>query len=135
MRKATQGFLILVGIACLAGVAVYQVAESWYNSRFVTNGEIRMVQPSGFLPSVDSQYAEHVNEPNSRANLNNGLGNAANAEATAIVADALVKTGEAHSKGFSEGAGLAVSILCFMFVLLSALAFLLWLGIWASKRK
>lgn len=49
---------------------------------------INMVQPSGWWPSRDSQYAEHVNVPNSVANQNNAEANKLNAQATLVASQA-----------------------------------------------
>jgi hypothetical protein len=53
-----------------------------------TTGEIVMLQPCGWpwCASYDSHYAQNVNEPNSRANLNNMEGKKYAAEAESIKA-------------------------------------------------
>jgi uncharacterized protein YfaP (DUF2135 family) len=54
-----------------------------------TTSEIEMVQPCGWFwcAAYDAQYAEHVNEPNSRANLNNAQASAYDAIADKMRAE------------------------------------------------
>ena len=73
MNKLLLPFLLLVlsSLACGLGPDFVTPCENCVN----------MVQPNGWQPSRDSQYAGGVNLPNSEANLNNAMAQKAQAEA------------------------------------------------------
>lgn len=85
MRKSTQGFLIAIGIILVICFFAFVGIDTMLGGQLTQGEEIKMVQPSGFLPQRDQHYAEKVNVPNSEANLNNSQSHLYNAEATAIV--------------------------------------------------
>ena len=102
--NAAKGLLFLVLLLCGVGSVVGLGLSSWYNQTFITNGEIRMVQPSGFLQDRDALYAGEVNLPNSQANQNNAESHFYNAQATAVIQQSEVIVGNAYNQGYVSGA-------------------------------
>jgi hypothetical protein len=108
MSRASQGALIVMGMVTFIGVVIGISLYSWFQTQFVTGEEIRMVQPNGIFPDLDAHYAQEVNVPNSEANLNNGLGRIANAQATAIVNTTNNETGRTYMAGALNGLGMGI---------------------------
>jgi len=100
----------LLLIACFMALCV--MAISAISPAANTTDTIEMVQPCSswmrwLCAQVDSQYAEHVNEPNSRSNVNNAEAARIVAETTRIAAEAeqqQAKTIEGQTGTFVAGA-------------------------------
>lgn len=118
--SAAKGCFIFFGIVLVIGLFGGLGVSQIFGAQFVDpqNGSIRMVQPSGIFANRDTQYAEHVNEPNSRANVNNAAANSLNAQATAIVKSSEVEAGKAQGLGFRQGIEAGVLAICGGLVLL-----------------
>lgn len=89
MSNSNKILFSLVGaiVLCVAGLGIVGSVGS---PRVIdpSRESINMVQPFGWWPDRDSQYAEHVNKPNSEANRNNAEANNLNAQATKTVSEA-----------------------------------------------
>ena len=112
-------FLMVLG---LIGLCIFTTLEA---APVKTTGEIEMVQPAGWAWNMeyDAHYAQEVNEPNSRANLNN-------AEAEKAMADAARIKAEADEKYMIvKAAGAFASVIGFMAMMALLLGGLVWMTI------
>jgi hypothetical protein len=78
--------LVILLLACVFGCFVFYTATVPQK----TTDTIEMLQPCGWpwCASYDSHYAQNVNEPNSRANLNNAVAVKEKSEAELLQAKA-----------------------------------------------
>ena len=86
--KVVAGGLILVAVMFMCAIAFGQIAPQKVDP---SKDSIDMINPNGWLPGRDAQYAEHVNQPNSEANRNNSEANYNNAQATHVVGDTVAQ--------------------------------------------
>lgn len=75
-------FVLVMAFICFGLV---QSATGQFAPNVTQGEEIGMVQPNGWTPGRDDQYAGGVNVPNSEANVNNAQANLINAQATLVV--------------------------------------------------